>query len=170
MKKMAGCVFLILVAMLLIAPALAVAQQPVAPPPPQIPYGPPITLEQAKKALAAAEAEATKNKCNMIITILDSGGHVVALHRLDGTQLGSIEAAHQKAYSAVLYRRPTKVFQDLLAGGGANLRLLALAGASPLEGGIPIIVNGKIIGAIGVSGAASEQDAQVAKAGADALK
>jgi uncharacterized protein GlcG (DUF336 family) len=81
----------------------------------------------------------------------------------------SIEAAHQKAYSAVLYRRPTKVFQDLLAGGGANLRLLALAGASPLEGGVPIMVNGKIIGAIGVSGAASEQDAQVAKAGAEAL-
>ena len=145
------------------------AQAPVAPPPPQIPYGPPITLEQAKKALAAAEAEAMKNKWNVVITILDSGGHLVAMHRIDGTQLGSIEAARDKAYSAVLYRRPTKVFQDLVAQGGANLRLLALAGASPLEGGLPIVVDGKIIGAIGVSGVTSEQDAQVAKAGAEAL-
>ena len=99
----------------------------------------------------------------------DSGGHLVAMHRIDGTQLGSIEAARDKAYSAVLYRRPTKVFQDLVAQGGANLRLLALAGASPLEGGLPIVVDGKIIGAIGVSGVTSEQDAQVAKAGAEAL-
>ena len=146
------------------------AQAPVAPPPPQIPYGAPITLEQAKKALAGAEAEAMKNKWNVVITVLDSGGHLVALHRIDGTQLGSIEVARQKAYSAVLYRRPTKVFQDLVAQGGANLRLLSLAGASPLEGGIPIVVDGKIVGAIGVSGVTSEQDAQVAKAGADALK
>ena len=113
--------------------------------------------------------EATKNKWNMVIAILDTGGHLVMLHRLDGTQLGSIEAAKDKAYSAVLYRRPTKVFQDLVGQGGPNLRLLRLAGASPLEGGIPLVVDGKIIGAIGVSGAASEQDAQVAKAGADAL-
>jgi glc operon protein GlcG len=148
----------------------AIAQAPVAPPPPQIPYGAPITLEQAKKVLAAAEGEAMKNKWNVVITVLDPGGHLVAMHRLDGTQLGSIEAARQKAYSAVLYRRPTKVFQDLVAQGGANLRLLALAGASPLEGGIPIVVDGKIVGAIGVSGVTSEQDAQVAKAGADALK
>src|SRR5262245_55573888 len=88
----------------------ASAQAPVAPPPPQIPYGAPITLEQAKKVLAGAEAEAIKNKWSVVITVLDSGGHVVALHRLDGTQLGSLEAARQKAYSAVLFRRPTKVF------------------------------------------------------------
>jgi uncharacterized protein GlcG (DUF336 family) len=141
----------------------------VAPPPPQIPYGPPITLDQAKKALAGAEVEAKKNNWNVVITILDSGGHVVALHRLDGTQLGSIEAAREKAYSAVLYRRPTKVFQDLVGQGGANLRLLRLAGASPLEGGMPIVVDGKIVGAIGVSGVTSEQDAQIARAGAEAL-
>jgi len=145
------------------------AQQPVAPPPPQIPYGAPISFEQAKKVMAGAETEAIKNKWNMVIAILDTGGHLVMLHRLDGTQLGSIEAAKDKAYSAVLYRRPTKVFQDLVGQGGPNLRLLRLAGASPLEGGIPLVVDGKIIGAIGVSGAASEQDAQVAKAGADAL-
>src|SRR5216684_150400 len=85
--------------------ASAGAQAPVAPPP-QIPYGPPITLDQAKKALAGAEAEARKNNWNVVITILDSGGHMVAMHRTDGTQLGSIEAAQDKAYSAVLYRRP----------------------------------------------------------------
>jgi len=144
------------------------AQQPVAPPP-QIPYGGPISLEQAKKVLAGAEAEAKKNNWNMVIAILDSGGHLVMLERMDGTQLGSIDAAKDKAYSAVLYRRPTKVFQDLVGQGGPNLRLLRLSGASPLEGGIPILVDGKIVGAVGVSGATSEQDAQVAKAGADAL-
>jgi len=149
--------------------ASAGAQAPVAPPPPQIPYGPPITLDQAKKALAGAEAEARKNNWNVVITILDSGGHMVAMHRIDGTQLGSIEAAQDKAYSAVLYRRPTKVFQDLVAQGGANMRLLRLAGASPLEGGIPLILDGKIVGGIGVSGMTSEQDAQIAKAGAEAL-
>ena len=168
--RMARLLSLALVATVIVASAPALAQQPVSPPPPQIPYGPPISLEQAKKVMAGAEAEAMKNKWNVVITVLDSGGHVVALHRLDGTQLGSIEAARQKAYSAVLYRRPTKVFQDLVAQGGANLRLLSLANASPLEGGIPIVVNGVIVGAIGVSGVTSEQDAQVAKAGADSLK
>ena len=160
---------LVLVTVLLFVAVPVGAQQPVAPPPPQILYGAPISFEQAKKVMAGAEVEATKNKWNMVIAILDTGGHLVMLHRLDGTQLGSIEAAKDKAYSAVLYRRPTKVFQDLVGQGGPNLRLLRLAGASPLEGGIPLVVDGKIIGAVGVSGAASEQDAQVAKAGADAL-
>jgi len=160
---------LVVVTMLLFVSVPVGAQQPVAPPPPQILYGAPISFEQAKKVMAGAEVEATKNKWNMVIAILDTGGHLVMLHRLDGTQLGSIEAAKDKAYSAVHYRRPTKVFQDLVGQGGPNLRLLRLAGASPLEGGIPLVVDGKIIGAIGVSGAASEQDAQVAKAGADAL-
>src|SRR2546425_3613359 len=160
---------LVVVTVLLFASVPIGAQQPVAPPPPQIPYGAPINLEQAKKVLVGAEAEAKKNKWNMVIAVLDSGGHLVMLERMDGTQLGSIEAAKDKAYSAVLYRRPTKVFQDLVGQGGSNLRLLRLAGASPLEGGIPITVDGKIVGAVGVSGATSEQDAQVAKAGADAL-
>ena len=141
-----------------------------APPPPQIPYGTPISLEQAKKVMAGSEAEAKKNNWNVVIAVLDSGGHLVMLQRLDGTQLGSIDAAKDKAYSAVLYRRPTKVFQDLVGQGGSNLRLLRLAGASPLEGGIPIVVDGKIVGAIGVSGVTSEQDAQIAKAGAESLK
>lgn len=145
------------------------AQQPVAPPPPQVPYGPPISLEEAKKVVAAAEAEARKNNWNVVIVVLDSGGHLVMLQRLDGAQLGSIEAAKEKAYSAVLYRRSTKVFQDLIAQGGTNLRVLKLPDASPVDGGIPIVVSGRIIGAIGVSGAATEQDAQVAQAGAVAL-
>ena len=161
---------LVVVSVFLFASGPVCAQQPVAPPPPQIPYGAPISLEQAKKAVAAAEAESRKNNWNMVIAVLDTGGHLVMLERMDGVQLGSIGAAQDKAYSAVMYRRPTKVFQDLVAQGGANIRLLGLRGASVLEGGIPIIVDGKLIGAIGVSGHTSEQDAQVAKAGADALK
>jgi hypothetical protein len=126
---MARLLSLVIVTVLLLASGPVGAQQPVAPPPPQIPYGAPISLEQAKKVLAGAEAEAQKNKWNMVIAVLDSGGHLVMLARMDGTQLGSIDAAKDKAYSAVLYRRPTKVFQDLVGQGGANLRLLRLSGA-----------------------------------------
>jgi glc operon protein GlcG len=92
------------------------------------------------------------------------------LHKLDNTQYGSIAVAEDKARSALYYRRPSKVFEDLVAQGGLGLRTLALRGASPLEGGIPLVADGKIIGAIGVSGATSVQDGQVAKAGADATK
>ena len=152
-----------------ITATMAAAQQAPAPPP-TIPYGAPITLEAAKKVMAAAEAEATKNNWSMAIAILDSTGHVVMLHRFDNTQYGSIAVAEDKARSALDYRRPTKVFEDLVAQGGIGLRTLALRGASPLEGGIPIVVDGKIVGAIGVSGATSAQDGQVAKAGVDAAK
>jgi uncharacterized protein GlcG (DUF336 family) len=140
-----------------------------APPPPPA-YGPPITLEQAKKVMAGAEAESKKNNLGMVITILDSGGQVVMLQRLDGAQLGSIEVARDKAWSAVAFRRPTKAFEDALGQGGGNLRLLRLTGASPIEGGSPIAADGKVIGAIGVSGGTAPQDGQVAKAGVDALK
>jgi glc operon protein GlcG len=140
-----------------------------APPPPPA-YGPPITLEQAKKVMAGAEAESKKNNLGMVITILDSGGQVVMLQRMDGAQLGSIEVARDKAWSAVAFRRPTKVFEDAVGQGGANLRLLRLTGASPIEGGIPIMADGKVIGAIGVSGGTAPQDGQVAKAGVDALR
>ena len=133
-------------------------------------YGMPISLEQARKVMAAAEAEAQKNNWPVVIAILDSGGNIVMLHRLDNTQFGSIEVARSKAYSAVAFRRPTKVFQDLVGKGGDNLRLLKLEGASVLEGGVPIVVEGKIIGAIGVSGVTGQQDAQVATAGANAVK
>ena len=132
-------------------------------------YGVPITNEQAKKVMAGAEAEAVKNKWPVVITILDSGGNIMMVQRLDNAQFGSVDIAREKARSAVALRRPTKVFQDLIAQGGANLRLLSL-GYSVLEGGIPIIVGGKVIGSIGVSGVTSQQDAQIAQAGIDALK
>ena len=149
--------------------ATASAQQAPSPPP-TTPYGPPIGLEAAKKVMAAAEAEAMKNNWAMAIAILDSTGHLVMLHRLDNTQYGSIGVAEDKARSALDFRRPTKVFEDLVAQGGIGLRTLAVRGASPLEGGIPILVDGKIIGTVGVSGATSVQDGQVAKAGVDAAK
>ena len=146
--------------------ATAGAQAP-APPPA---YGPGITLDQAKKAMAGAEAEAKKNNWPVVITILDSGGHLVMTQRLDGAQFGSVEVAREKAYSAVAFRRPTKAFEDAVAQGGANLRILRLTGAMPLDGGWPIVVDGKIVGGIGVSGVTGAQDAQIGKAGVDALK
>lgn len=157
---------------LVLGASSAGAQQPapaVAPPPPP-PYGAPITLEQAKKVMVGAEAEAKKNSWNMVIVILDSGGNIVMLQRMDGAQLGSIDVAKEKAYSAVAFRRPTKAFDDALAQGGANLRILRLAGASPVEGGIPVVADGKVIGSVGVSGGTSAQDAQVARAGIDSMK
>jgi uncharacterized protein GlcG (DUF336 family) len=138
-----------------------------APPPA---YGQAITLEQARKVMAGAEAEAKKNNWNVVIVVLDSGGHMVMLTRMDGAQFGSLDVARDKAYSAVAFRRPTKVFQDLVGQGGGNLRLLNLTGASLLEGGIPLVAGGKVIGAIGVSGVTGPQDAQIAQAGVDALK
>ena len=143
------------------------AQQPA--PPPATPYGAPISIETAKKAMTAAEAEAAKNNWGMAIAIVDSGGNLVMLHRMDNTQLGSIRIAEGKARTAVDFRRPTKALEDAAgSGGGVGLRYLTF-GATIAEGGVPIITDGKIIGAIGASGAASQQDAQVAKAGADAV-
>jgi uncharacterized protein GlcG (DUF336 family) len=136
--------------------------------PPTTPYGSPIGLEAAKQIMTAAEAEAAKNNWGMAIAILDSTGHFVMLHKMDNTQYGSIAAAEDKARSALYFRRPTKVFEDLVAQGGLGLRTLNLRYASPLEGGLPLIVDGKIVGAIGVSGALSTQDGQVAKVGAGA--
>jgi uncharacterized protein GlcG (DUF336 family) len=148
----------------------ATAQQPAAPaPPPTTPYGAPITLEAAKKAMAAAEAEAMKNNWPLAIVIVDSGGNLVMLHKLDNTQYGSIRVAEGKARTALDFRRPTKVFEEGLAAGGIGLRILSL-GVTAAEGGMPIIVDGKVVGAIGASGALSTQDAQAAKAGADAVK
>ena len=134
------------------------------------PYGAPITLENAKKAAAPALAEAEKNHWNMAVAIVDPSGNLVYYEKMDGTQLGSANVAIDKARSAALFKRPTKAFQDAVAAGGDGLRILRLQGAMPLEGGIPLVMDGKIVGAIGVSGAASAQDAQCAKAGADSLK
>ena len=146
---------------------VAAAQQPAMPGP--TPYGMPINLEQAKKVMAGAEAEAKKNNWPVAIVILDTGGQMVMMQRLDNTQWGSIDIAKEKARSAVALRRPTKVLQDGIAQGGVNLRFLS-TGFSVLEGGIPIVHDGKIIGSIGVSGVMSNQDAQTAQAGIDALK
>jgi glc operon protein GlcG len=140
------------------------AQQPPTPP-----YGPPITLDDAKRAMAAAELEAAKNSWQVAITILDSGGNLVMFHKVDNTQLASIGASEGKARTALTFKRPSKALDDAIAAGGAGLRLLAVKDITPLEGGLPIMVDGKIGGSIGVSGALSSQDAQVAKAGADAL-
>jgi uncharacterized protein GlcG (DUF336 family) len=148
---------------------VAVAQQPAAPAPPPMSYGMPISLEQAKKVMAGAEAEAKKNNWPVAIVILDSGGQMVMMQRLDNTQWGSTDIAKEKARTAVALRRPTKVLQDGIAQGGVNLRFLS-TGFSVLEGGIPIVQDGKIIGSIGVSGVTSAQDAQTAQAGQDALK
>jgi glc operon protein GlcG len=134
-----------------------------------LPYGPPITLDQAKRAMAAAELEAAKNSWQVAITILDSGGNVVMFHRIDNAQLSATSVSEGKARTALEFKRPSKALDDAIAGGGAGLRLLALKNITPIEGGLPMVVDGKIIGAIGVSGALSSQDAQVAKTGADAL-
>ena len=145
------------------------AQQPAAPsPPPTMPYGSPISLDAAKKVMATAEAEAMKNNWPMAFVVLDSSGHTVMLHKLDNTQYGSIRAAEDKAHTALDFRRPSKVFEDLVAQGGIGMRTLGLHGATPIEGGFPLMVDGKIIGAIGASGGTAPQDGQVAKAGADA--
>jgi glc operon protein GlcG len=148
---------------LAIVPVTAFAQE-------LTPYGDPIKLEQARKLIAAAEAEAVKQKWPEAIAIVDGSGHLVAFAKMDNTQLGSIEVALEKAKCAALFRRSTKVFEDGLAKGGENFSVLKVPGAIPIEGGLPIIVDGKIIGAIGVSGVKPNEDGQVAKAGLDALK
>jgi glc operon protein GlcG len=150
-------------------PALAQQSSPPSPAAMTPPYGPPITLDQAKRAMAAAELEAAKNSWQVAVTILDSGGNLVMFHKVDNTQLASIGASEGKASTALRFKRPSKALDDAIAAGGAGLRLLAVKDITPLEGGLPILVDGKIIGAIGVSGALSSQDAQVAKAGADVL-
>jgi uncharacterized protein GlcG (DUF336 family) len=159
----------------------AYAQQPAAPaaPAPAAPaaaapipqYGAPgVNLETAKKAIAAAAAEAQKNNWPVAIAVVSNGGHLVAFERLDGTQFASIKIAQHKARVAATYRRPTKVFEDRVAAGGGGLAVLTLDDIIASEGGIPLMRDGKIIGAIGVSGVLSSQDGQAAKAGADTSK
>ena len=139
-------------------------------PPPNAPYGISINADAAKKLAAAAVAEARKNNWAMAVAIVDTGGYLVYFERMQDTQLGSVDIAIEKAKSAALFRRPTKSFQDTLAAGGEGLRILRLTGAVPVEGGIPLIVDGKIVGAIGASGGSSDQDGRTAQAGAAALK
>lgn len=133
-------------------------------------YGTPITLEAAKKLAVPAIAEARKHQWTMAIAIVDPSGDLVYFERMDDTQVGSVTVAIEKARSAARFKRPTKAFQDALAAGGEGLRILALPGAVPVEGGLPLVVDGRIVGAIGVSGGTSAQDGQVAQAAAATLK
>jgi uncharacterized protein GlcG (DUF336 family) len=134
------------------------------------PYGAPINLEAAKKIAASTIAEARKNNWTMAVAITDIAGDLVYLEKMDGTQTGSIRVAIGKARSAVLFKRPTKVWEDIVAAGGAGIRILGLEGAVPIEGGLPLLMDGKIVGAIGVSGGTAQQDGMAAKAGADTSK
>jgi glc operon protein GlcG len=151
------------VSLLMLSAASAFAQMP-------NPYGMSVTGEAAKKAAAAALAEARKNNWTMAAAIVDTAGDLVYFEKVDGTQAASTLIAVDKARSAVRFKRPTKALQDVLAAGGDGLRLLALQGAVPVEGGIPLLVDGKIVGAIGLSGGTSQQDGQCAQAGASTVK
>ncbi len=130
-------------------------------------YGSNVGVEAARKAAAAAVAEAKKNGWMVAAAVADTAGDLVYFERMDNTQTGSIRVAQEKARSAAQFKRPTKAFEDTVAGG--RQAILGLPGALPLEGGIPLLADNKIIGAIGVSGATSQQDGQCAKAGADSL-
>jgi glc operon protein GlcG len=130
-------------------------------------YGPNIGVEAARKAALAAVAEAKRNNWFVAAAVVDTAGALVYFERMDNTQSGSIRVAQEKARASAQFKRPTKAFQDALAGG--NHGILGLPGAVPLEGGIPILADNKVIGAIGVSGATSQQDNQCAQAGVDAL-
>jgi uncharacterized protein GlcG (DUF336 family) len=126
-----------------------------------------LTLEACKQIAAAAEKSAMSNKWNMWIVIVDDGGNYADVERMDEAQLGSLDVATQKARSAVFFKRPTKGFSDALAGG--QTYILKVPNAMPIEGGIPLMADGKIVGAIGVSGGSAQQDGVVAQAGADVL-
>jgi uncharacterized protein GlcG (DUF336 family) len=136
--------------------------------PPQ--YGPDVTLEQAKKAIDAAAAEAAKNGWAFAIAVVNPGGHLVAFSKMDNTQFASIKIAQHKARAAATFRRPTKAFQDGLAANPATVYLLTLDDVIASEGGIPLMSGGKLIGAIGCSGGTGAQDGQACKAGADTIK
>lgn len=134
-----------------------------------IPIGPAVGVEAAKKAATAALAEARKNGWFMAVAVVDPNGTLVYYEKMDNTQLGSAVIAVDKARSSALFKRPTKAFQDALAGGGAGLRILGLTGAVPVDGGLPLLSGGKLVGAIGVSGDLSENDAKCAAAGVATL-
>jgi glc operon protein GlcG len=127
-----------------------------------------ITLEDAKKAMVAAESEARKNNWNVAIAILDAGAHLILFQRMDDTQIGSVNIAMGKAKTAVNFKRPTKAMEDIVAGG--RMAFLAIEGITPVQGGLPVVVDGKVIGSVGVSGVQSSQDEQVAQAAVNVLQ
>jgi uncharacterized protein GlcG (DUF336 family) len=125
-----------------------------------------LTLDAAKKIALAAEAEALRQKAGVVIVVVDDGGHLLVLHRLDDTQVASVDVGIGKARTAAIFRRPSKVFEDQVKSG--RVAALGLPGATPLQGGLPIVYGGKVIGAIGVSGETPQWDEDIARAGADA--
>ena len=129
-------------------------------------YGP-ISVETARKLAATATAEGKKNGWNVAVAIVDSAGDLVFFERMDNTQAASTIVAQEKARTAARFKRPTKAFEDAIAGG--RQAILGLPGATPLEGGLPLVIEGKVVGAIGVSGATSPQDGVCAQAAADTL-
>jgi glc operon protein GlcG len=139
-------------------------------PGPKLPkYGPSLTLDQAKAVATAALAPAREHNWTVVVAIVDPGGYPVYLEKLDDTQVGSVAVAIEKARSAAIFKRPTKMLQERLARGGDGLLVLRLRDAIPVEGGMPIVVDGKLIGALGVSGGSSAEDEVCAEAGASAL-
>jgi glc operon protein GlcG len=148
----------------------ATMEQTIALPSLQVSYGLSIDIEGAKNLAAASIATAKKNNWKMAIAIVDTGGHLMYFEKMQDTQIGSIDLAIGKARTAVLFRTPTKVFHDRVTAGGEGLRLLSIKDVVPIDGGVPIVFNGKIVGAIGVSGGSGEQDRQVAEAGAKSVR
>ncbi len=132
-------------------------------------YGPTIDIATAKKVAAAAVAEATKNNWPVAIAIVDTHGFLVYFEKVDDTQSGSIQIAVEKARTSAMTRRATRVFTETIAKGGGGLAILGLPGIAPNTGGVPIVVGGKIVGAIGVSGVTGDQDEQIAIAGTKSM-
>lgn len=155
-------------AALLFATGVHAQQQPSSPPPPPPGYGAPITLEQARAAIAAGAAESKKNGWNHVFAVVDGSGTLIAFEKADLASNSSSEIAQAKAKTAATFRVPTKAYQDRISSG--ETFLLGLPGVVPAAGGVPIVVGGKIIGAIGVSGATPLQDHQAAEAGVAAVK
>ena len=135
-----------------------------------VPYGGPIDGESAKKIATAALAEARKNNRRMAAAVVDASGDLVYFDKIDGTQAASNDIAIDKARSSARFKRPTKAFQDAIEKGGVEVRLLGLRGVVPAEGGVPIVMGGKLVGAIGVSGGTGAQDQQCATAGIATVK
>jgi glc operon protein GlcG len=149
------------VALFTLVPRPASAQQM------SLPYGPPVAVETARKVAATAIAEGKKNGWTIAVAIVDTAGDLVFFERMDNTQAGSVTVSQEKARTAARFKRPSKAFEEALAGG--RQAILGLPGVTPVEGGVPLIIEGKIVGAVGVSGATSPQDSQCAQAGADLL-
>lgn len=131
------------------------------------PYGLPVSVDVARKAADAAIAEGKKNGWNVAAAVVDPAGELVFFERMDNTQSASVVIAQEKARTAAMFKRPSKALEEALAGG--RMAILKLPGATPVEGGIPLLIDGKIVGAVGVSGATSPQDGQCAAAGIEAV-